>query len=537
MFILLVVQPSYKTVKNNMRKGKIIRKISNTAEKALTKHSELFMKKKFFILIGILFTCLAISVGQAFAQSADPLAQTGTAVSIAWTLAMGGLVWFMQLGFAFLGAGFIRQKNQVNYWTKSYIDFSVGVVIFALIGFGMMFGGSGATFPTGVDATGAVIYTPLAGLDAGNKFIGYSGFLLAGEATNTLTLVFFFWQAVFAATSVTIVAGMVAERMKFQAYLLYTVLINILIYPIYGHWVWGGGWLATLPFGVGVRDFAGSGVVHAVGGFTGLAACWLIGPRIGKYGKNGEVRSFGYTNVPYIVMGTMVLFLGWFGFNPGSTLSTLDGVTPLVAVNTYLAGGVGAVMGVAISYLDRKHFTGPDIQAVCTGALAGLVAITAPCAYVDPWASLVIGIIAAPLALYGNFFVERKLKIDDPVGAFGIHGINGLFGLLAVGLFANGLYGGVNGVLINGADGVGQLIAQLIDVAVVAGFSFGMGLLIFGVIKYTIGLRAHHKEEIEGLDLSEHGFSAYPEIVMKPEAKEWITAEAKDKELLDKKGD
>ncbi len=520
-----------------MKKPVILSKASTSTKKALIKFSEVFMPRKFFILAGILVTCLALSVGQSFAQTTDPLTSTSTAVSIAWTLAMGGLVWFMQLGFAFLGAGFIRQKNQVNYWTKSYIDFSVGVVIFALIGFGMMFGGSGAAFPTGIDANGAVIYTKLLGLDGGNSFIGWSGFALLGEAASPLTLVYFFWQAVFAATSVTIVAGMVAERLKFQAYLLYTVLINILIYPVYGHWVWGGGWLATLPLGVGVRDFAGSGVVHAVGGFTGLAACWLVGPRIGKYGKNGEVRSFGYTNVPYIVMGTMVLFLGWFGFNPGSSLSTLDLQTGLVAVTTYLAGGVGAVMGVIISYLDRKHFTGPDIQAVCTGALAGLVAVTASCAYIDPWAALVIGIIAAPLALYGNFFVERKLKIDDPVGAFGIHGLNGLFGLLAVGLFANGTYGGVQGVLINGAAGLGQLAAQLVDMAVVAGFSFGMGLLIFGIIKYTVGLRAPHKDEIKGLDLSEHGFSAYPEVEMKPEAKEWVTPEAGDKEIFEKEGE
>jgi ammonium transporter, Amt family len=508
-----------------MRKIRILTKASNLAQKALEKHSQIFMKKKFFILAGILVTCLAMSIGQAYAQTPDPLTNTSTAVSIAWTLAMGGLVWFMQLGFAFLGAGYIRQKNQVNYWTKSYIDFSIGVVIFALIGFGLMFGGSGATFPTGFDSAGSVIYTRLAGLDSGNAFIGWSGFALTGDAYSSLTLVYFFWQAVFAATSVTIVAGMVAERLKFQAYLLYTVLINILIYPVYGHWVWGGGWLATLPLGVGVRDFAGSGVVHAVGGFTGLAACLLVGPRIGKYGKDGKVRSFGYTNVPYIVMGTMILFLGWFGFNPGSTLSTLDFRTPLVAVTTYLAGGVGAVIGVIISYLDRKHFTGPDIQVVCTGALAGLVAITAGCAYVAPWESLIIGIIAAPLAVYGNLFVERKLKIDDPVGAFGIHGLNGIFGLLAVGLFADGTYGGVKGILLFGMDGAGQLAAQLVDIAVVAGFSFGMGLVIFGLIKYTIGLRAPAKDEIEGLDLSEHGFSAYPEVEMKSEAKEWVTSE------------
>ena len=246
------------------------------------------MKRKWFILAGILVTCLAMSVGQAYAQSTDPLTETGTAVSIAWTLAMGGLVWFMQLGFAFLGAGFIRQKNQVNYWSKSYIDFSIGVVIFALIGFGLCSAVHTQLSQQAFDSTGAVIYTPLAGLDGGNSFIGWSGFALTGEAYNSLTLVYFFWQAVFAATSVTIVAGMVAERLKFQAYLIYTVLINILIYPVYGHWVWGGGWLATLPLGVGVRDFAGSGVVHAVGGFTGLAACMLVGPRIGKYDKNGE---------------------------------------------------------------------------------------------------------------------------------------------------------------------------------------------------------------------------------------------------------
>ena len=300
---------------------------------------------------------------------------------------MGGLVWFMQLGFAFLGAGFIRQKNQVNYWTKSYIDFSVGVVIFALIGFGLMFGGSGATFPTGFDSTGAVIYTPLAGLDGGNSFIGWSGFALTGDSSKHVDI------------SVLLLASSLRSYISHNS-CRYGCRTNEVpsIPPVHSTdqhpdlpslRPLGLGWrlVSNITLGVGVRDFAGSGVVHAVGGFTGLAACWLVGPRIGKYGKNGEVRSFGYTNVPYIVMGTMVLFLGWFGFNPGSTLSTLDGVTPLVAVTTYLAGGIGAVMGVIISYLDRKHFTGPDIQAVCTGALAGLVAVTASCAYVDSMGS------------------------------------------------------------------------------------------------------------------------------------------------------
>jgi ammonium transporter, Amt family len=499
-----------------MRTRRIFNKTSGMVEKALTKHSTIFMKKKYFILAGILATCMAMSVGKAYAQPIDPTTVAITAVNMAWTLAMGALVWFMQLGFAYLGAGVLRSKNQVNYWAKSYIDFSIGVVVFALIGFGLMFGGSGATFPTSIDATtGSVIYTTVPGLLGGNSFVGWGGFGLSGAGTNYLTYVYFFFQAVFAATTVTIVAGMVAERMKFQAYLMYTVLINIFIYPIYGHWIWGGGWLATLPFGVGAKDFAGSSVVHALGGFTGLAGAYLLGPRIGKFGKDGKPKTFSYTNIPYVVAGTMILFLGWFGFNPGSTLGTADFQTALVAVNTYLAGGAGAVIAVIITYLDKKNFKGPDIVAICTGALAGLVAVTAPCAYIAPWASIIIGLIAGPLAIYGNYFVERKLKIDDAVGAFGIHGLGGLFGVLSVGLFADGTYAGVKGVLIFGAEAGGQLIAQLITMATVAVFAFGMGLLVFGFIKYTIGLRAPARDELAGLDISEHGYAAYPERMMK----------------------
>ncbi|MCW3999224.1 MAG: ammonium transporter [Candidatus Bathyarchaeota archaeon] len=500
-----------------MKNKRILSKASTLLQSAIEKHSTVFMTRKFYVLAGILATCVALSLGSTFAQTTE-ISVSITAINMAWTLAMGALVWFMQLGFAYFGAGLLRTKNQVNYWTKSYLDFSVGVVVFALIGFGLMFGGSGASFPTGIDAAGEVVWSTLPGLANGNAFIGYSGFGLAGETANPLTLTFFFWQAVFAATTVTIVAGMVAERMKIQAYLFYTVLINILIYPIYGHWMWGGGWLATLPFGVGARDFAGSSVVHAVGAFTGLAGAMLLGPRIGKFGKDGKPRTFPYTNIPYIVAGTMILFLGWFGFNPGSTLGTSDFQTATIAVNTYLAGGIAATVAAFITLFDKKHFKGLDIAAVCTAALGGLVAITAPCAFVAPWAAMIIGIIAAPIAIYGNFFIERVLKVDDPVGAFGVHGFNGLFGMLAVGLFADGSYGGVQGILVNGAAGGGQLIAQLIAMGTVSVFAFGMGLLVFGLIKYTIGLRAPPKDEIEGLDRSEHGFPAYPELQTKSEA-------------------
>jgi len=504
-----------------MKKLKTMNKASDMAKKALAKHSTIFLKRKYYVLVAMLVTCMAMTIGRVYAQPIDPMTTAITAVNMAWTLAMAALVWFMQLGFAYLGAGLLRSKNQVNYWTKSYLDFSIGVIVFALIGFGLMFGGSGAAFPTGVDAvTGDIIFTTLPGLSGGNSLIGWSGFGLMGEAAAPLTLVFFFFQAVFAATTITIVAGMVAERMKFQAYLLYTVLITILIYPVFGHWMWGGGWLSTLPFGVGAKDFAGSSVVHAVGAFTGLAGAFLLGPRIGKFGKDGKPKTFPYTNIPYVVAGTMILFLGWFGFNPGSTLGTVDLQTATIAVNTYLAGGAGAVLALLITHFDKKNFKGPDIVAVCTGALAGLVAITAPCAFVAPWASIIIGVIAAPIAIYGNFFIERKLKIDDPVGAFGIHGFCGIFGMLAIGMFGDGTYAGVKGILLFGAEAGGQLIAQVIASVVVAGFAFGMGLIIFGIIKCTVGLRAPVKDEIAGLDITEHGFSAYPERELKVTAEE-----------------
>lgn len=491
---------------------------------AITKYSETFLRKKHLILLATLATMVAMTLGKAFAADPsgagifanDTAAKAFLAVNMTWTIIMGALVWFMQLGFAFLGAGMLRSKAQVNYWSKSYIDFSIGVVVFALIGFAFMFGGSGNTFPGFNDAKGNPI--PIPGLEGGNQFIGWSGFGLAGDAYDVVTITYFFFEAVFAATSVTIVAGMVAERLKFQAYLLYTILINIFIYPVYGHWMWGNGWLATLPFGVGARDFAGSGVVHAVGGFTGLAGAFLLGPRIGKYNKDGTPNSFPAHNIPYMFAGTFVLFFGWFGFNPGSTLAATDYRISVIAVNTYLSGGMAAAVNAYLTYIIKRK---SDPTAIANGALGGLVAITAPCAYVAPWAAIVIGAIAGPLTVYGNKFAERSLKIDDAVGAWGVHGASGLWGLLSIGIFADGTYGGgkYNGVdysgvtgILYGPLGVGQLIAQLIDIVVVAGFAFGMGLVIFGAIKATMGLRVSPEVELAGLDFHEHEYVAYPEL-------------------------
>ncbi len=488
--------------------------MNDNTRNAVRKYSEMILQKKYFMLLAILATTMAMTVGKAFAAgdpsgagifANDPVAKATLGLNMAWTIIMACLVWFMQLGFAFLGAGALRSKAQTNYWSKSYIDFSIGVVIFALIGYALMFGGSGATFPGYTDAKGNLI--PIPGLDGGNQWVGWSGFGLAGDAYDVVTITHFFFEAVFAATSVTIVAGMVAERLKFQAYLLYTILINILIYPIYGHWVWGNGWLATLPFGVGARDFSGSGVVHAVGGFTGLAGAWLLGPRIGKYNKDGTANSFPAHNIPYLYAGTFILFFGWFGFNPASTLAATDYRISIIAVNTYLAGGAAATINAYLTFIIRKK---SDAMAIANGALGGLVAITAPCAYVTPLGSIVIGLIAGPLVIYGNRFVERTLKIDDAVGAWGVHGANGLFGLLAVGLFSDGSYGNVRGIFY-GSAGAGQLVAQLISMVVVAPFAFGMGLVVFGAIKATIGIRVEPEVELAGLDFHEHDYVAYPE--------------------------
>lgn len=451
-------------------------------------------QRRFFLLCLLMI----LLIPALTAKAADPTGGTTysdsiegmkLAVNFAWTLLAAFLVFFMQAGFALLGAGLLRSKNTLNYLTKSYMDFSVGALSYWAFGFALMFGGSKLA----------------SGLAKGNALIGFSGFSLSGESYDVQTAMLWFFQMVFAATATTIVAGAVAERLKFQAYLLYSFIVCAIIYPIYGHWVWGGGWLNTLPFGAGAKDFAGSGVVHAVGGFVALAGAWLVGPRTGKYREDGTPTAIPGHNMVYVITGTFILFFGWFGFNPGSTLAATDLRISVVAVNTFLAGAAGAVIVIYTTYF----MTGvADILLACNGALAGLVAVTAPCAYVPPWAAVVIGLVAGLLMRLSVWFVEYKLKVDDPVGAISVHGANGLWGLLAVGIFADGTYQGVKG-LITGSGG--QLIAQLINCATVAAWALGMGLLTFTILKYTIGIRVSKEEELEGLDVIEHGIECYPE--------------------------
>ena len=436
----------------------------------------------FFIAMILAVTTYAADPNGKDTYAKDP----STAVNIAWTLITGFLVFLMQAGFALLGGG-IGLKNMTNYLTKSYIDFTVAGLVFFLVGFAIMFGGSGLA----------------PGLDAGNNYIGYSGFALLGSSYDVSTVALWFFQMVFAATAATIVAGCVIGRLKFRAYLLYTVVVSAIIYTIYGHWVWGGGWLADL----GAVDFAGSGVVHAVGGFVGLAATLLLGPRIGKFRRDGKPNSFPSHNITYVVLGTFILFFGWFGFNPGSTLAATQLRIAVIAVTTFLAGAAGAVTVLLIEYYKHQK---ANIISICNGSLAGLVAITAPSAYVAPWAAVVIGVVAGILYLVGVWFFDYITKIDDPIGAISVHGINGLWGLISVGIFADGTYG-VAGLIVGNTR---QIIVQLVSAFVVFVWAFGMGLILFKIIDMLIGLRVSKEEELEGLDIEEHGLPAYPEFVV-----------------------
>ncbi len=401
-------------------------------------------------------------------------------------LMMGAfLVFFMQAGFAFLGAGLIRAKATVNYMTKSFMDFAMASISFWAFGFALMFGGS---------ALGIV---------------GTDNFFVT-DAQGGQTYVKWVFQMVFAATAATIVAGAVAERTKTQAYLAYSFIIGAVIYPLYGHWVWGGGWLGEYTNEAGeavahlaaiglpaAADYAGSGVVHAVGGFIALAGAVVVGPRIGKF-TNGVPNVLAGHNIPFVVIGTFILFFGWFGFNINSGNSI-----GLNAMNTLLSGATGAVVAL---YIQLVRTGKTDILVACNGALAGLVGITAPVAYVAPWSAVVIGAISAPIMLMSVSVIERVFKIDDPVGAISVHGTCGLWGILAVGIFANG-NNGISGLV--GGNSL-QIVSQLISMGVVLAWALVTGFALFLLLKFTMGVRASEEEELQGLDASEHGLQAYP---------------------------
>jgi Amt family ammonium transporter len=430
------------------------------------------------------------------AWAADPsgaatLAATPTApVDYVWVLICGFLVFFMQAGFAMVETGFCRVKNATNLMAKNTIDFVVASLCFMAVGFALMMG---------QDYHGIV---------------GTTGWFLHGENYDVGRYLVFFWQLVFAGTAATIVSGAVAERLKFNAYFIYSLVVSALIYPLYGHWVWGGGWLSKLPFGVGHVDFAGSGVVHTIGGFVGLAGAMILGPRFGKFGKDGKPKAIPGHSITLAALGTFILWFGWFGFNPGSTFSAHQLRIAVIAVNTNLAAAGGAATALLLVFARTKKW---DVGMMLNGCLAGLVAVTAPCAWVEAWAAVVIGIVAGFLVVMGVYFWEAR-GIDDPVGAVSVHGLNGVWGLLSVGLFADGTYGlgvttepFVKGLFYGG--GFGQLIAQAIGAGVCVLWAFGLGFLTFKIMDKLFGIRVSPVEEIKGLDIPEHGTPAYPNFV------------------------
>ena len=386
------------------------------------------------------------------------------------------LVFLMQAGFAFLGAGLIRAKNTVNYMTKSFLDFCIASLGFWAFGYALMWGG------------GAI-----------PQIVGLDGFFLIGF--DDAALADWFFQMVFAGTAATIIAGAMAERTKINAYFAYSFIVGALIYPIYGHWVWGGGWLANMGIGehtTGMADYAGSGVVHMIGGFLALAGAMVVGPRKG-WEQGIVIRGH---NVPYVVIGTFILFFGWFGFNIGVFTDSIG----LNAVNTLLAGAAGATSAI---YLTLLRTGKADLEMAANGALAGLVGITAGCAYVDVWAAVVIGLVAGVILPFGLSFVKDVLNVDDPVGAVTVHGICGAWGVLAVGIFPSGLHGDVTGLL---GGNPAQLVPQIAGIVTAIVWGFGGGFILFKVLDLTMGLRVSEEEEEVGLDETEHGTVAYPQM-------------------------
>ncbi|HEU0021315.1 MAG TPA: ammonium transporter [Dehalococcoidia bacterium] len=430
------------------------------------------------IMVGLLAAGILTAYNLVFAQ--DITSDEVNLVQGSNVIWMFGafLVFFMQAGFAFLGAGLIRSKNTANYLTKSFMDFAIASLSFWAFGFALMWG------------------TSVMGI------AGTTNFFLT-DAADGQTYVDWVFQMVFAGTATTIVAGAMAERTKTQTYLAYSFLIGAIVYPLYGHWVWGGGWLGNLDI-IGLpaaADYAGSGVVHALGGFLALSGAAVVGPRIGKYNADGSANAIPGHNVTYVVMGTFILFFGWFGFN----INTGDSIG-LNAINTLLAGATGAVVALYIQLVRTGKL---DILMACNGSLAGLVGITAPVAFVAPWAAVLIGGIAAPIMIVSVSIIEKVLKIDDPVGAISVHGVTGLWGLLAVGIFANG-NNGVTGLISGDSQ---QIVSQLISMGVVTAWSLVTGFALFLLLKFTMGVRATREEEMGGLDMPEHGILAYPEAV------------------------
>jgi Amt family ammonium transporter len=455
-----------------------------------------------------------------FLEVAEAVGHNKISINIMWTLITGFLVMFMQAGFAMVETGFCRAKNAAHTMLMNMMVYAIGMLGFWIMGFALMFGGVGQVSALGMVANlNHEVTLHLFGKDFG--IIGYKGFFLAGPGVYDVSVfTLFLFQMVFMDTAATIPTGAMAERWKFISFCIYGFFISMISYPIYGNWVWGGGWLSqlgtNLGLGHGVVDFAGSGVVHMVGGVTALAGALVLGPRIGKFKKDGTPNAIPGHHIPMAIVGTFILAFGWFGFNPGSTLAGTDLRIGVIAVNTMLASASGALLAMIVMWLK---FGKPDPSMCANGMLAGLVAITAPCAFVNAPCAVLIGAIAGVLVVYSVLFIERVLKVDDPVGAVSVHGTCGAWGVLSLGLFADGTYGdgwnSVKGTVTGLFYGSGsQLAAQVIDVFVNFIFIFVISYVFFKVLDVILGNRVAPEVELGGLDIPEVGVLGYSDFAI-----------------------
>jgi len=496
------------------------------------------------------------------------LNSTAQSLNLLWIIIGAILVIFMQAGFALVETGFCRGKHAAHVVSTNFAIFGLGFVGFLLLGYQFAFGGY--SFSVGGAPNLSFGYeSPMGGPLVGSgdwTFLFWGGKELwvipdtAGLVRSAAILGFFLYMVAFMDTVATIPTGSMAERWKWKSFVIWGFFCGAIYYPLFAAWTWGGGWLAklgnSLELGNGYVDFAGSGVVHSVGGMAALAGALIVGPRLGKFTKDGKPRALPGHSIPMAMLGTFILLFGWFGFNAASTLSAGDVQFAIVATNTAIAGAFGAVICMLWVWMRTGK---PDPAMMANGMLAGLVAITAPCAFIDPWAAMVIGIIAGVFVVEAVFFIERKLKIDDPVGAISVHGGCGLLGVLFVGIFANGKYGvnaggpglGWNGTTTNldeagNATGVtgllygdaGQLVAQLIGMLVLCTVILGVAFAFFKIqdVLTKGGIRSEEADEIEGLDMPEMGAQAYPEWVSShtsyPHLETSSSSKASDKELV-----
>jgi len=471
--------------------------------------------------------------GPAGAQSAEAkgdVALLGTQVNLLWIVIGAVLVIFMQAGFALVETGFCRAKHATHVVSTNFAIFGLGFVAYFLVGYAFMFGGYSYQLPGFDFGYAKAVGGPLIGSGT-HVFLWKGGFALGdiGKAGGGAVAGYFLYMVAFMDTTATIPTGAMAERWKWKAFVGWALFCGAIYYPLFGAWTWGGGWLSQLgnssKLGFGYVDFAGSGVVHAMGGVAGLAGAIVLGPRIGKYNKDGSANTLPGHHIPMAMLGTFILLFGWFGFNAASTFAATDIQFAVVAANTAIAGAFGSVA--AMAWMMAK--TGkPDPGMMVNGMLAGLVAITAPCAFVEPWAAAIIGVIAGVLVIIAADFIERR-GVDDPVGAIAVHGVCGLFGVLCVGLFSNGTYGagwnlttkgdaakapGVTGLFYDTSLGLKQLIAQAIGCLVIGTVFFGLAFAFFKIQDMVMkgGIRPLADIEVEGMDIPEMGALAYPEF-------------------------